>query len=318
MKKGYPSKLRVKRVNVSPYFSSSFVEQETKKINAFENVEYLASNSPEIANILITNTQTQISQLDKEEIKNCELMIHPNSGYDNFDTNFVTVAHFPIIIGNPIRSHAVTNYIMSGILSHYSPIPFENEWSKKRFWPRKTLNQLNVLILGEGHIGSLLKQSLTPLVASLNIYDPFLGKNVFNLENCDVLILACSLNYSNHHIINKDVLLKLNHDFLLINAARGGLVNLLDLIDVLKMKPQAYAILDVFEKEPFDFSIFKEVQNITATSHIAGVYSNIDDVTIKFETQVIHDFINLSKEDFKIQYSKMILNNRVTKEGYLI
>jgi D-3-phosphoglycerate dehydrogenase len=166
--------------------------------------------------------------------------------------------------------------------------------------------------LGHGHIGSLLKNSLTPLAQEVRIYDPYAGFTNLDLNNIDVLIPACSLNKKNTHFIDKNFLLKLNEDFLLINAARGSLIHTQNLLDVLKNRPEAYAILDVFEKEPCNFeNIYKEVKNISLTSHIAGVYKNIDAATAHFEASMIFDFINLENSLFENKYKNLLLKNRL-------
>ena len=319
MKKGIRSNLSVKRISTSPYFSPDFEKLEKDIIKKLTNADMLASNDEKIASILITNTHTDTKKIRKEQIEACELLIHPNSGYDNLSVEFIKSAKFPIIIGNPIRAMAVSNYILSALINHYSSLPIETLWSEKRKWPRKLLSELNILVLGKGHIGSILSQSLTPLVSNISFFDPFEGFHELNLKNIDVVILACSLNNENRHIINNHFLDQLNDNFLLINAARGGLVKTDDLIKTLTLKPKAYAVLDVFEKEPADFSLFSSLKNIKHTSHIAGVYQNIDLITAQFEAQVIHDFITFDESDFLSAYKKTNLKNRLSaNQDFLI
>ncbi len=317
MKKDNPFKYNVSRINTSPYFSANFLELEKDTINNIAQVEMLAHPTTAPADIIITNTHTKIDQLSLAELNQCKLMIHPNSGYDNFSAEFVKNTIFPIVIGNPIRSHAVTNYILSALLNHYSSIVKEPNWNASRKWPRKLLSELNILVIGAGHIGSLLEQSLSPLVAKIQIYDPYKSETQIHFKNIDVVIPACSLNKENYHFINQHFLEKLNHDFLLINAARGQLVNTADLISILKERPKAFAILDVFEQEPFDFNEFLGLQNVLLSSHIAGVYKNIDHATIQFEFEVISDFIKLETLDFEEKYHNMLLKNKIMND-YLI
>lgn len=317
MNKSKQSHFYAKRISSSPYFCSDFLKVEKDSIEQITQVKMLPFSSEALADIIITNTHTNLSQLSTAEIAHCKLMIHPNSGYDNFSAEFISNANFPIILGNTIRSHAVANFILSALFNHYSSIPKESNWNDSRNWPRKLLSELNILIIGAGHIGTLLEKSLTPLVAELHVHDPYKSNTQLKLENIDVVIPVCSLNKKNYHFINRDFLENLNHDFLLINAARGQLIHTEELISVLKEKPKAFAILDVFEKEPCDFDNFKGVQNIFLSSHIAGVYKNIDLATIEFESNIISDFINLDIENFKKKYHDIILKNRIIN-NYLI
>ncbi len=316
MKKEIPYKYTVKRINSSPYFESNFSKAEKLKLESIAHVVML-DNSNEDADILITNTHSDLSLLSSNQIKSCKLIIHPNSGYDNFSTTFVESSQFPIVLGNSLRAHAVTNYILSALFSHYGSIPEQHTWNKDRKWPRKLLNELNVLVLGQGHIGSILQQCLSPLVASLNIYDPFKNLNQLTLKDIDVVIPVCSLNPSSKHIINMEKMMKLSEDFLLINAARGALINTIDLLEILTQQPNAHAVLDVFEKEPIDFAEFNKLKNIKTTSHIAGVYSQLNEETIQFEFNTIEDFIKMEIEEFKKNYSHIILQNKL-RNNFLI
>ena len=319
MKKGNKSNFSIKRINTSPYFSASFSQLEFDTIKKLTGIEILPSNSPSIVSALITNTHTDFSTISNEQLDACELLIHPNSGYDNFPREFIADAKFPMIIGNPIRAHAVTNYILSSLLAHYSSIPTQSAWSPTRSWPRKLLSELNIMILGIGHIGTLLKKSLAPLVREIRIYDPYAGFPDLDLRNIDVLIPACSLNKQNFHFINTELLQQLNENFLFINAARGALVKTEDLLSILAKRPDAYAILDVFEKEPADFQELQmKAHNLKLSSHIAGVYRNIDYSTAEFEAKVISDFLTLKQNEFEKIYKTMNLKNRLIENDFLI
>jgi D-3-phosphoglycerate dehydrogenase len=318
MKKKLLSKFTVKRISSSPYFSKDFSKLEQETIYNLTGSDMLPLNSNELASVLITNTHTDLSSISEEQLEMCQLMIHPNSGYDNFPAEFVSKANFPIVIGNPIRAHAVANYILSALLSHYSDIPNEITWNEKRKWPRKLLSELNILILGHGHIGSLLSESLAPLAREVRIFDPFAGFPNLKLQNIDVLIPICSLNKKNRSLVNKAMLLELNEDFLLINAARGGLVDTEDLLTVLAIRQDASAVLDVFEKEPADFSQFSQTKNIFLSSHLAGVYKKIDLTTANFEAQAIFDFMKMEDAEFENKYKTKILKNRLQGQNFLI
>jgi D-3-phosphoglycerate dehydrogenase len=318
MKKRPLSNLAVKRISTSPYFKESFARLEKEAILSIAHgTQVLPLNSALPADILITNTHTVTEKIDQFDLLRCQLLIHPNSGYDNLGAAFVEKAPFPIIVGNPIRAQAVTNFILSALFSHHSALPSHKSWDDARKWDRALLSERSVLILGKGHIGSLLYKSLSPLAGVLQVYDPYQGPTELNLEGVDVVIAACSLNSENYHLINKEFLNQLKEDFLLINAARGQLINTDDLISVLKVRPKAFAYLDVFEEEPADFTIFNSLSNIALSSHIAGVYSGIDSVTARYVATVIGDFQTMDEKQFKEKYKSVLLQNRL-KNGTLI
>jgi D-3-phosphoglycerate dehydrogenase len=299
------SKLRIKRTSTSPYFSASFNELEKKSLAPF------AEFTESAADVLITNTHTVFAELNQNELQKTKLIIHPNSGYDNFPENFVANCIAPIIIGNPIRGQAVSEYILSALFSYYSEIPTHKSWDKNRKWPRKLISDLKITLVGFGHIGKIIHAALEGMARELSIYDPFENFNELKSQNSDVLIMASGLNSSSRHLINKQFLSSLKPDALIINAARGELVETVALVDFLKKNPEAFAVLDVFEKEPNNFSDFCDLKNIKLTSHIAGVYAQIDARTIDFEVAILKDFTELSEREFREKHQKIILQNKL-------
>ncbi len=302
-------KLKIKRVNSSPYFKPQFAMKENLALNQYgEVLDHLSESLP---NVIITNTHTNCDQLSDDLCDGLKLVIHPNSGYDNLTLDFVRRINAPVIIGNSIRAHAVTNYILSALFNHFSHLPNTPYWDNDRAWNRKLLNETKIALIGYGHIGKLLNTVLSPLVKNLTIYDPFENKLELDIKNADAVILACGLNAKSRHLVDKNFLNQISEKALIINAARGECVNTLDLISFLKSNSEAFAVLDVYEKEPADFFMFKGLSNIIHTSHIAGVFTAIDEATIQFETQVLSDFTTMTEFDFQNKYQKMILQNKI-------
>lgn len=309
MKNGV-SKLRIFRTSTSPYFPSDFNQREKNTLEGL-NAE-MVSGLP--CDILITNTHTDFTKLKYSDLDNLKLIIHPNSGYDNFNAELISKLKIPVILGSTIRAQAVTQYILSALFTHFTPVAHQKSWSPQREFNRPLLGDLKITIIGHGHIGKLLSSTLKPLVRKLEIIDPFLNQSG-ELDNSDVVILACGFNFSNHHLVNEEFLTRLSPNVLLINAARGELIETNSLVKFLKNNKNAYAVLDVFEKEPNDFSAFNELTNIKTTSHIAGVFNGIDQATIDFEASVIHDF--LTNKDFEKKYYAENLKNRLHEKGLL-
>ena len=321
-------KFQVYRTNASSYQDHNFFQQEKSKLEEIEGVKYLSSLkeiTEELPFILLTNTHTVPSELPAPMLDKTILMVHPNSGYDNFDINFVQAASFPIVTGNPIRSHAVVEYILSCIFHHYTSIPNHFHWSSSRTWNRKLLRDQKVMILGHGHIGKILSKSLMPLCRELIVFDPYVESdfedNIIQtwddqlLDGVEILILASGLNKTNQHFLSQTKLKKLDSTCLIINAARGELIDESDLIQFLKKNPAIQCYLDVFNTEPFSPGHLHDIKNLNKTSHIAGVHSHLNQDIIDFEYKVIKDFIqfqqNHTAEMFDENYKHCLLKNRI-------
>lgn len=312
----------IKRMSLSPYWSEALILSEKKHFESL-GFQYLSPNHPTddketLPDIIITNTHTKLDELTAHEREHLKLIIHPNSGYDNFSLDFVNSVQCPIILGNTLRAKAVSEVILAELFSHYSLAPNQNEWSKDRKWPRKLLSEQKILIVGMGMIGNTIFQALSPLSDELFLYDPFKNYNQIPLGKItfDVVILAASLNPHSLHIINHDFLQMFSEEGLLINCARGELVHFQALLDFLTKNPKAYAYLDVFEKEPTDLSAYNKT-NLKTSSHIAGVHSTLEEKTRHFIAEVLANFKNQTAEDFKANYEVINLKNRTT-ENFLI
>lgn len=306
-----PIDKNVLRLGVSPYLDNNFIQLEKQTLESIPTIKYLELNSKHPAEIIISNTHQHFENRESFNLKNTELIIHPNSGYDNFSTQLVESFPGIIIIGNEIRQHAVANYILNAIFQNYTHYESQSTWNKERKWNRKLLKDLNIQLIGNGHIGNILFRTLSPIVKNVFIYDPYQNQFDLKLEMIDVLIPVCSLNQNNVNFINQSFFNLLKEDVLIINAARGELLDLNALKDFLQNRPQAMAVLDVFSPEPYPLEQLQFLDNLITTSHIAGVYRDIDKMTIDFERKIISDYLNLSKIQFTEKYKTAILKNRL-------
>ncbi|MCO4754746.1 MAG: hypothetical protein KC478_09690 [Bacteriovoracaceae bacterium] len=317
--------IQVYRTNSSSYQDSHFFQLEKEQLESINGVKYIKSLTEineSIPFVLISNTHTEPSELPLTLLDKTVLMVHPNSGYDNFSRNFVQNVNFPIIIGNPIRSNAVAEYTLSSIFHNFTPIKNHSHWSSDRKWSRKLLRDQKALIIGFGEIGKLIYQSLSPLCAEVDVYDPY-TKDAFKnksfhreltdelLDEKSIIIVAASLTKSSRALIDAEFLKKINNESLIVNAARGEIINEQDLIAWLKKNEKGSAYLDVFKEEPFVPGYLHELKNINKTSHIAGVYGKLNHDIVQFEKHVIKEFMeHYSKDDlegFKSKNEQILL-----------
>jgi D-3-phosphoglycerate dehydrogenase len=300
------------RTHLSPYQLSGFKDLEKSRLESL-GVSYLDSDSQitdESELIVITNTHTKFESLS-EKIKNkAKLVIHPNSGYENFESS-PELQKIPVIVGNEVRAQAVAEYALSCFVDFWTKRPLHSEWDKERAYPRKLMNQTTALIIGQGQIGKLLLTMLTALGVKVTTVDPRTKADYKNIQDLtgtfDSVILAASLNSKSFHIVNQNFLKKFNPK-VLINPSRGGFINEADLIAHLN-NSQMSAYLDVFEKEPLPVGQLSHPR-LYKTSHIAGVHDDLDQGIIEFEYKVLKDYLNLSEKDFMLKYQEALLANK--------
>lgn len=298
--------LKLFRADISPYQANNYGVRERALLE-----EHGFSWSDDLANadILITNTHTKLARFASAQLENLKLVIHPNSGYDNFTPAQIEALPCPLILGNQIRAKSVSNYALACLFHALNMPPWKHSWDKARTWPRRSLEFMQIQIIGYGHIGKILESSLTSLAQRICIYDPFQKRDELDLKSADVLIFASSLNNQNTGFLDQSRLEELKENCIVINPARGKIINSAVLIAWLKNNPKASAYLDVFEEEPTDLSVFP--QNAYCTSHIAGVDDKLDERIMQFVLRVCQDFKQLESSDFTQKWQDAILSRRI-------
>lgn len=294
----------IKRTDSSSYFPENFFEQERKRIESETPYQYLSpyqelSDDDEI--ILITNTHTQLENWQhlKDQVK---LIIHPNSGFENLNTQNWTT---PVVLGNSIRAQAVAQWCLSILYQETCVVRHQSTWPLTRHHPRRLTGEIKILIVGQGHIGSILKTHLP----RAHVFDPWLGIDLDLKQSWDVVIMAASSNPANQAMINADFLSHCSQDLLLINPARGELVSKKDLEDFLGMHPHARAYMDVHQQEPYPASFYQTTQ-VIGTPHIAGVWDGLIESMLAFEVSVLKAFQQ------KAIPQDWLLESRKTPQGF--
>lgn len=351
--------IRVRRVKSSPYQSLESLEQEKKTLTFITDkqkvkVIYLeAENFNEPADIWITNTHINFTQQKQninlssqhlKELQKLKLIVHPNSGFDNFSRHFLEEYKIPVVTGQPLRSDAVSEWYLAELYSYFALKQDYKEWSQSRNWNRKLLSDQRVLLIGRGHVGMKVYRALKQKIKQIITLDPFdcvetikddLLKNEFHhhlkdqdelqqypLKQFDIIILCPSLNKSSYHLIDEDFLNQLSDQFILLNASRGEVIDQEALIKKIKASPHARMSLDVFDTsrkiqdqpitEETSFNQLREIPQIKKTPHIAGVYKNLPNAISEYTKKVIRDFADLNNQDFTNKYKKVLLSQRFT------
>jgi len=146
------------------------------------------------------------------------------------------------------------------------------------------LYEKNIFILGFGRIGKALAKRCLGFDTKIYVYDPFIDISIIKENNCipadfdeglhiaDFISVHMPLNDKTKNMISKIQLIKMKKTCILVNTARGGIINEQDLIWALTNKEIYGAGIDVYEQEPpsIDNPLFK-LNNIILTPHIAGL-----------------------------------------------
>ena len=204
--------------------------------------------------------------------KNLKIISRHGVGYDNIDLTASKEKNITLAITATANAIAVAEHVLFMLLniakrkSMYDESVKSGNFSNRNKLP-KTIEiwNKNILIAGFGRIGQCLIKRCKGFEMNVFVYDPFVskevveslgGKKVENLEdsikNMDAVSLHVPLNDKTKNLINYNLLRTMKKNCIIINAARGGVINETDLDRALNENLIFGAGLDVFEKEPPD------------------------------------------------------------------
>lgn len=217
------------------------------------------------------------------------------SGVDMIDVDAATAAgvsvlHNPGVAPTPVVEHvlALIPALRKRIFEANASLRAGEGWQQRsRFFGRQVTGY-TLGVLGFGHIGrEVARRATLAFDMEVIVHDPFVSDADLGevgarraeglehlLRSSDVVTLHAPLNDATRHIIDRAALELMKPDAVLINAARGGLVDPEALHDVLTAGGIAAAALDVFEPEPpADDDPLFQLPNLVVTPHVAGVTS---------------------------------------------
>ena len=184
-----------------------------------------------------------------------------------------------------VNKRSVTELVIAFMTSLLHLVPQTDRELRSGTWKNRKgrcLSGRTVGIVGCGHIGKDLTTILNAFGCKVMAHDikdfpEFYAENGVKpvdletlLKESDVVTLHLPLDNSTRNIINADRLALMREDALLINAARGGLVDEQALKQMLKDGRLAGAALDVFDPEPPTEQELINLPNFLATPHIGG------------------------------------------------
>jgi D-3-phosphoglycerate dehydrogenase len=222
---------------------------------------------------LFDGVSLRVSQLSNNVLSKAvklKVISRHGVGYDNVDTSYLKKKEITLLITATANAIAVSEhvfYLMLTISKNY--LNLDSEVRKGNF--KNNMNKFNtfelhdkeILIAGFGRIGKNLIKKCIGFDMRVNVYDPYVdektiinagGKKVDSfdeaLKTADFLSIHIPLNENTKDLINLKKMKTMKKNSVIINTARGGIVNEADLNQALNEKIILAAGLDVFFNEP--------------------------------------------------------------------
>ena len=259
------------------------------------NIEYFVTSSKdedqlkdELSDVdgIVVRT-VKLSKNVLSNAKKLKVVARHGVGYDNVDSNFLNDNKIALAITGTANAVSVSEHVMTMMLCLTKNIYESDKLVKLNKFKDKAnlpnffeLYQKKILILGFGRIGKALAKRCRAFDMEVYIHDPFISDDEILSRNyipvnkeegfkiADYISIHLPLNSETRDLISFKQFEVFKSNLILINTARGGIVNENALFDALKNKKIFAAGLDVFEVEPpiENHKLFS-LQNILLSPH---------------------------------------------------
>ncbi|MBO6756321.1 MAG: hydroxyacid dehydrogenase [Roseibium sp.] len=259
---------------------------------------------------LIVRNRTQVNDALLRSAKALKVVGRLGVGLDNIDLDACKARGIAVCPATGANTVSVAEYVIAVSLQLLRGAYASNEAMLAGTWPRGSLIGREVsgrcmALWGFGGIAQAVAERARALGMEIAAYDPFLPDHaeVWRsaarcvspqelLSRADVLSLHVPLTDETRGMVNADTLSLLPEGAIVVNTARGGVVDEAALAAALKSGHLGGAALDVFETEPLTAAaVFEGVPNLILTPHIAGVTleanERVSAVTVENVKQVL-------------------------------
>lgn len=285
------------RVVISEFMDGAAVE----RLRAAHDVLYdakLVDDAPRLlaeaaaADVLIVRNRTQVRGELLAALARCRVVGRLGVGLDNIDVDACQARGIAVIPATGANARSVAEYVIGTAMLLLRGAYGATADIAGGKWPRAALSNGREVggrtlgLVGFGAIGQLTASLARPLGLDIVAHDPMLpaghaawaqhGARSLPLDEllatADIVSLHVPLTVGTRNLLNAERIAAMKSGAVLVNTARGGIVDEAALVAALRAGRLGGAALDVFEQEPPpDAAKFAGCPNLLLTPHIAGV-----------------------------------------------
>jgi D-3-phosphoglycerate dehydrogenase len=216
---------------------------------------------------LIVRSTARVTKEIIEKANKLKVIGRAGIGVDNVDVSAATEKG--IIVMNTPQGNALAaaEHTIALMFAAARKISIGDRTMKQGKWEKKALMGIEIYgktlgVIGIGNIGLIVAEKALALGMRVISYDPFVPREFAEkkgielvdfdtlLKESDFITAHVPLVKETRNLINKDAIAKMKKGVIILNVARGPIVNEKDLLDALEKGHVSYAALDVFDEEP--------------------------------------------------------------------
>ena len=220
---------------------------------------------------------------------NLQVVAKHGAGTNDIDVAAAAALGIPVLAAVGANAHSVAEHALMLMLALIKDLRTQDAFVRGGGWEKRSyrgheLRGRTLGIVGIGAIGSIVAKLVVPLGLKTIAYDPYVSDAVFGshaervadletlLSRADVVSLHCPLTEETRGMINAKALALMKRDAILVNTARGEVVDEPALVDALRTGSIGAAGLDVFAPEPpATANPLWSFPNVIVSPHVGGV-----------------------------------------------
>ncbi|EHP88261.1 phosphoglycerate dehydrogenase [Methanotorris formicicus] len=236
------------------------------------------------AEVLVVRSGTKVTREVIEHAEKLKVIGRAGVGVDNIDLDTATEKGIIVVNAPDASSISVAELTMGLMLAAARNIPQATESLKRGEWDRKRFKGIELYgktlgIVGLGRIGQQVAKRAQAFGMNIIAYDPYIPEEIANslgirlvsindlCKESDFITLHVPLTPKTKHMIGKEQIDLMKKNTIIVNCARGGLIDEKALYEALKEKRIRAAALDVFEEEPPKDNPLLTLDNVIGTPH---------------------------------------------------
>lgn len=308
--------------------ASGFKVQLVQEVSVASYAPFIAE-----ADALLIRTQP----LTAKEIfagKNLRMVSRHGVGYDSVDVAALTERNIPLSIVGNVNSLSVAEHTLSMLLALAKRICYfdssirEGEWNRRNSFSAVEVAGRTLFILGFGRIGREVARLAKSFRMKVIAYDPFLPDNSFvesgvtrvteineGLQQADAVTVHLPLS-GDKAVIGADELALMKSHAILINTARGGIVDEEALATALQNDALGGVGLDVLQQEPpaLNSALLAQRDKLILSPHSAGLTEEAAmRMSISAATNIVNFFTGQLDTDLVVNKQVLALNDLMSQ-----
>lgn len=263
--------------------------------------------------VIITRSGTTVDRALLDAGRKLKMVARAGVGIDNVDVDYAS-SRGVIVVNAPFgNTNSAAEHAMALLLAFCRNITRANASLKGGEWKRAPFTGVELKgktagVIGLGKVGGRVATRLKAFECEVLACDPYIAvKRAHDLgvklvsheeiyKNCDIITVHTPLNDETRDMIGEREIAMMKHGVILVNAARGGVINEQALLGALKSGKVFGAAVDVWSEEPPKSELLKELisqERLVVTPHLGA---NTFEAQINVAVDVSREILNYLDE----------------------